>query len=44
MYVSCQNINSQHQGKKNGVVVDGIQQQGEQGHRDKKDGGHDKDW
>ena len=44
MDVFCQNINSQVQGKKNAVAIDGQQQQGEQGHKDKKDGGHDKDW
>lgn len=42
MYVSCQNTNSQYQGKKNAVAIDGQQQQGKQDH--KKDGGHDTDW
>ena len=44
MDVFCQNINSQVQGKKNAVAIDGQQQQAEHGHKDKKDGGHDKDW
>lgn len=43
MNVYCQNINSQVQGDENAVALDGVQQQGEQGHKDKKDGGHDKD-
>ena len=43
-YGSCQNFNSQYLGKKNAVAIDGQQQQGEQGYKDKKDGGHDKDW
>ena len=44
MDVYCQNINSQVQGEENGVALDGQQQQGGQDHKDKKDGGHDKDW
>jgi hypothetical protein len=44
MYVSCQNFNSQYQGKKNAVAIDGQQQQVEHDHKDNKDGGHDKDW
>ena len=43
MDVYCQNINSQIQGEKNAVTLDGTQQQGEQGHKDKKDGDHGKD-
>jgi len=43
MDVYCQNINSQVQGEENAVAIDG-QQQGEQKHKDKKDGGHGKDW
>ena len=43
MDVFCQNINSQVQGKKNAVALDGSQQSGED-RKDKKDGGHDKDW
>jgi hypothetical protein len=42
MYVFCQNIGSQIQGKKNAVAID--DQQGEQEHKDKKDDRHDKDW
>jgi hypothetical protein len=42
MYVFCQNINSQVQGEENAVALDGVQQSGEE-HKDKKDGGHDKD-
>ena len=42
--IYSQNINLQVQGEKNAVALDGVQQQqGEQGHKDKKDGGHDKD-
>jgi hypothetical protein len=44
MYISCQNTGTQYQGKKNAVAIDSQQQQGEQDHKDKKDGGHDKDW
>jgi hypothetical protein len=43
MYVYCQNINSQVQGEENAVALDGVQQNGDD-HKDKKDGGHDKDW
>jgi hypothetical protein len=42
MYVFCQNINSQVQGEKNAVALDGVQSSGED-HKDKKDGHHDKD-
>jgi hypothetical protein len=44
MYISCQNTGTQYQGKKNAVAIDSQQQQGEQDHKNKKDGGHDKDW
>jgi hypothetical protein len=44
MYISCQNTGTQYQGKKNAVAVESQQQQGEQDHKDKKDGGHKKDW
>ncbi len=43
MYVYCQNINSQVQGEENAVALDGVQKNSED-HKDKKDGGHDKDW
>ena len=41
MKVLCQNIGSQVQGERNAVVIDGVQQDGEE-HKDKKDRGHDK--
>ena len=43
MYVYCQNINSQVQGEENAVALDGVQQNDDE-RKDKKDGGHDKDW
>jgi hypothetical protein len=42
MYVFCQNTGSQVQGEDNSVALSGVQQSGED-HKDKKDGGHDKD-
>jgi hypothetical protein len=44
MNILCSNTGSQVQGEKNAVVaLDSSQQAGEE-HKDKKDGGHDKDW
>ncbi len=43
MDVYCQNINSQVQGEENAVALDGVQKSGED-RKDKKDGGHGKDW
>ena len=42
MYVFCQNTGSQVQGKYNAQALDSFQQV-EEDHKDKKDGGHDKD-
>jgi uncharacterized membrane protein len=42
MYVVCQNTGYQVQGEKNAVAFDNFQQVDEE-HKDKKDGGHDKD-
>jgi hypothetical protein len=42
MYVFCQNTGSQVQGEDNAVALSGAQESGED-HKDKKDGGHDKD-
>jgi hypothetical protein len=42
MYVFCQNTGSQVQGEDNAVALSGVQQS-EEDHKDKKDGGHDKD-